>query len=462
MGWTMAKKAKTVYVCDSCGAESIKWMGCCPVCGEWNTLKEFKIASPSRNEIPSVISAGKSGALPVSEVSLTEGERFSLFDPELDLIFGGGIVPGSVILLGGEPGIGKSTFLTQTASVFASRHGRVLYATGEESAKQVRLRAVRLNAEHDEFYLLAENNLNLVFENVAAVKPSLLIIDSIQTLFDETVDSAGGSVAQIRECTAKLLRLAKKEQITVMIAGHVTKEGTIAGPRLLEHMVDVVMYFEGKRFQEYRLLRSVKNRFGSTNEVVLLEMTSEGLKPFHNPSALFLAERGDIAPGSAVCAVMEGTRPFLVEIQALVAKTSFGNPRRLASGLEYNRLLLILAVLEKILKLPFGIHDVYSNIAGGLKVDDPACDLAVAAAAVSCYRSLPIREGTILLGEIGLGGELRSAGETDKRIREGLKFGFRRFIIPAFPGEKKTEGPDFEDAEIIRAATLEEALKYIF
>ena len=455
----MAKKAKTAYVCDNCGYESVKWMGCCPSCGEWNTLQEIKIAPASKNTSP--LTMARSEAKAVGDVDLSEGERYSLFDAELDLIFGGGIVVGSVILLGGEPGIGKSTFLTQAAATFAKHHGRVLYATGEESLKQVRLRAMRLEAEHDEFYLLAENNLTVVFENVSRLSPKLLIIDSIQTLFDDSIDSISGSVGQIRECTAKLLQLAKREQITVMIAGHVTKEGVIAGPRLLEHMVDVVMYFEGQRYQDHRILRSVKNRFGSTNEVALLEMTQKGLVPFHNPSALFLSERGELAPGSSVSAVMEGTRPFLVELQALVAKTGFGNPRRLASGIEYNRLLLILAVLEKILKLPFGMQDVYVNIAGGLRIDDPCSDLAVAAAVVSSYRSLPLRENTVLLGEIGLSGELRSVGETEKRIREGVKFGFNRFIVPSFTYGKKEPARE-EAAEVIRVSSLAEALKYIF
>lgn len=455
----MAKKAKTAYVCENCGYESIKWMGCCPACGEWNTLQEIKIAPASKHSSP--LSLTRSEAKTVREVDLSEGERFSLFDAELDLIFGGGIVVGSVILLGGEPGIGKSTFLTQVAATFAKHHGRVLYATGEESLKQVRLRALRLEAEQDDFYLLAENNLTIVCENVSKLEPKLLIVDSIQTLFDDNLDSISGSVGQIRECTAKLLQLAKREQITVMIAGHVTKEGVIAGPRLLEHMVDVVMYFEGRRYQDYRILRSVKNRFGSTNEVALLEMTEKGLMPFHNPSALFLSERGERPPGSSISAVMEGTRPFLVELQALVAKTAFGNPRRLASGIEYNRLLLILAVLEKILKLPFGMQDVYVNIAGGLRIDDPCSDLAVAAAVVSSYRSLPLRENTLLLGEIGLGGELRGVGETEKRIREGVKFGFKRFIIPSYIYKKKELVLD-ETAEVIRVSSLAEALKYIF
>ena len=455
----MAKKTKTAYVCDNCGYESVKWMGCCPSCGEWNTLQEIRIAPASKNTSP--LTMTRSEAKAVGDVDLSEGERYSLFDAELDLIFGGGIVVGSVILLGGEPGIGKSTFLTQAAATFAKHHGRVLYATGEESLKQVRLRAMRLEAEHDEFYLLAENNLTVVFENVSRLSPKLLIIDSIQTLFDDSIDSISGSVGQIRECTAKLLQLAKREQITVMIAGHVTKEGVIAGPRLLEHMVDVVMYCEGQRYQDHRILRSVKNRFGSTNEVALLEMTQKGLVPFHNPSALFLSERGELAPGSSVSAVMEGTRPFLVELQALVAKTGFGNPRRLASGIEYNRLLLILAVLEKILKLPFGMQDVYVNIAGGLRIDDPCSDLAVAAAVVSSYRSLPLRENTVLLGEIGLSGELRSVGETEKRIREGVKFGFNRFIVPSFTYGKKEPARE-EAAEVIRVSSLAEALKYIF
>lgn len=456
----MAKKAKTVYLCDQCGYESIKWLGCCPVCGEWNTMREFKVAPASKNA-PSTALA-PSEAKSVCAVDLSEGERYSLCDPELDLIFGGGIVVGSVVLIGGEPGIGKSTFLTQLASTFAKHHGKVLYATGEESLKQVRLRATRLEAEEPDFYLLAENNLAVVCDNLRALEPKLLIIDSIQTLFDESLDSISGSVGQIRECTAKLLQIAKKEQVTVMIAGHVTKEGVIAGPRLLEHMVDVVMYFEGQRFQDYRILRSVKNRFGSTNEVALLEMTEKGLVPFANPSALFLAERGEAAPGSGISAVMEGTRPFLVELQALVAKTNFGNPRRLASGVEYNRLLLILAVLEKLLKLPFGTEDVYVNVAGGLRVADPSSDLAIAAAVVSSYRNLPIREGTVLLGEIGLGGEVRGVGEMSKRLREGMKFGFRRFIVPLSCCEQKEFSREGEAPEIIGVSSVGEALKYIF
>ncbi|MEG2658126.1 MAG: DNA repair protein RadA, partial [Clostridiales bacterium] len=340
------KKNKTVFVCDECGHESVKWVGRCPQCDAWNTFKEEKLITATkgsprvRGEIPEACTVG--------EVDISEGQRFSLGDAELDLLFGGGLVVGSVILIGGEPGIGKSTFLTQVAATFAENHGRVLYATGEESLKQVRLRAQRINAEDDDFYLLAENNLGSVTENIKKIKPKLLIVDSIQTLYDEELDSIPGSVGQIRECTARLLELAKKQQVTVMIAGHVTKEGVIAGPRLLEHMVDVVMYFEGQRHQGFRILRAVKNRFGSTNEVALLEMTEIGLLPFHNPSAIFLAQRGDADPGNAVGAIMEGTRPFLLEIQALVAKTTFGNPRRLATGIEYNRLLLIIAVLEKI------------------------------------------------------------------------------------------------------------------
>lgn len=456
----MAKKTKVVYVCDQCGYESVKWLGCCPVCNEWNTFAEHKIAPVVRGVMKE--SPTQSEACSVKEIALHEGERVSLKDDELDLIFGGGIVAGSVILLGGEPGIGKSTLLTQIASIFATHYGKVLYATGEESVKQVRLRAIRLDAERDDFYLLAENNLSAVFENVKKIAPKLLIIDSIQTLYDDGLDSISGSVGQIRECTAQLLQLAKREQLTVMIAGHVTKEGVIAGPRLLEHMVDVVLYFEGRRYQDYRILRGVKNRFGSTNEVALLEMTEKGLLPFHNPSALFLAERAVTAPGSTVGAVMEGTRPFLVEFQALVTKTSFGNPRRLATGIEYNRLLLIIAVLEKVLGLALGYQDVYVNVAGGLKIDDPASDLAVAAAVVSSFRNIPLKGNTVLLGEVGLSGELRSVGEAEKRLREGLKFGFKRFIMPSFLYEKKDFAGIDGKTEIIRVSSLREALQHIF
>ncbi|MEE0775510.1 MAG: DNA repair protein RadA [Bacillota bacterium] len=451
------KKSKSVFVCDNCGYESVKWVGRCPICDAWNSFKEERLTPQPRGGIR--LASSSSEACPVGEVNLDEGQRLSLFDEELDLIFGGGLVIGSVVLLGGEPGIGKSTFLTQLAAEFARHHGKVLYATGEESLKQVRLRAERIEAENKDFYLLAENNLSAVTENVKKIQPKVLIIDSIQTLFDDTLDSIPGSVGQIRECTAKLLELAKKNQVTVLIAGHVTKEGVIAGPRLLEHMVDVVLYFEGQRHQGFRILRSVKNRFGSTNEVALLEMTEKGLLPFHNPSAIFLAQRGDAAPGNAVSAIMEGTRPFLLEIQALVAKTPYGNPRRLATGIEFNRLLLIIAVLEKVVGLPLAMEDVYLNITGGMKIDDPSSDLAVAAAIVSSFRGLPLKEHTILLGEIGLGGEVRGVGEIDKRIKEGKKFGFDTFIIPSF---LLKELKDMEGANLVPVKTLKEALSHIF
>ncbi len=396
---------------------------------------------------------------PIKEIDISEGQRFSLGDGELDLIFGGGLVKGSAVLLGGEPGIGKSTFLTQVAAVFAKNHGVALYATGEESIKQVRMRAQRLDALADDFYLLAENNLANLAENIDKIKPQLLIIDSIQTLYDESLDSIPGSVGQIRECTAKLLNLAKKSQIIVMIAGHVTKEGVIAGPRLLEHMVDVVLYFEGERHQGFRILRAVKNRFGSTNEVVLLEMTGQGLLPFTNPSAVFLAQRSQDIAGNAVSAIMEGTRPFLLEVQALATKTPFGQPRRLAAGIEYNRLLLIIAVLEKVIGLPLSSEDIYLNITGGLKIDDPSSDLAVAAAISSSYHNIPIKTNTLFLGEIGLGGEIRGVGDMEKRIKEGLKFGFQRFIIPEFFYEK-LHLPE-NDKALFPVKSLREALFYL-
>ncbi len=451
------KKSKSVFVCDNCGYESIKWMGRCPICDAWNSFKEEKTAAVKKGRERITGAGGE--ACSVKDIDISDGERFSLFDQELDLLFGGGLVVGSVILIGGEPGIGKSTFLTQVAASYGEHYGKVLYATGEESLKQVRLRAQRLGAETENFYLLAENDLGIITENVDKLKPGLLIIDSIQTLFDPELDSIPGSIGQIRECTALLVELAKKRHITVMIAGHVTKEGVIAGPRLLEHMVDVVMYFEGQRHQEYRILRGVKNRFGSTNEVALLDMTDRGLIPFDNPSAVFLAQRDTLDPGNAVGAIVEGTRPFLLEIQALVTKTSFGNPRRLATGIEYNRLLLIIAVLEKVLGLPLAGQDVYLNIAGGLRVDDPSSDLAVAAAIASSYRNLSLKENTILLGEIGLGGEIRSVGDVDKRVKEGRKFGFRTFIIPSFLHKEIKED---EDIALIPARTLKEAFTYIF
>ena len=451
------KKTKSVYICGHCGYQSGKWFGRCPICDAWNAFEEEEIGERSLKTGAKKKSVELGS--PIRTIDISEGQRFSLDDGELDLIFGGGLVKGSAILLGGEPGIGKSTFLTQMAAIFAKKYGIALYSTGEESIKQVRMRAERLDALADDFYLLAENNLANLAENIEKIKPQLLIVDSIQTLYDESIDSIPGSVGQIRECTAKLLHLAKQSQIIVMIAGHVTKEGVIAGPRLLEHMVDVVLYFEGERHQGFRILRAVKNRFGSTNEVVLLEMTGQGLLPFTNPSAVFLAQRSQDIAGNAVSAIMEGTRPFLLEVQALVSKTPFGQPRRLAAGIEYNRLLLIIAVLEKVIGLPLSMEDIYLNITGGLKIDDPTSDLAVAAAICSSYKNIPIKTNALFLGEIGLGGEIRGVGDMDKRIKEGLRFGFQRFIIPEFLHEK-LRLPENGQA-LFPVKTLREALFYL-
>ncbi len=451
------KKTKSVYICGHCGYQSGKWFGRCPICDAWNAFEEEEIGERSLKTGAKKKSVELGS--PIRTIDISEGQRFSLDDGELDLIFGGGLVKGSAILLGGEPGIGKSTFLTQMAAIFAKKYGIALYSTGEESIKQVRMRAERLDALADDFYLLAENNLANLAENIEKIKPQLLIVDSIQTLYDESLDSIPGSVGQIRECTAKLLHLAKQSQIIVMIAGHVTKEGVIAGPRLLEHMVDVVLYFEGERHQGFRILRAVKNRFGSTNEVVLLEMTGQGLLPFTNPSAVFLAQRSQDIAGNAVSAIMEGTRPFLLEVQALVSKTPFGQPRRLAAGIEYNRLLLIIAVLEKVIGLPLSMEDIYLNITGGLKIDDPTSDLAVAAAICSSYKNIPIKTNTLFLGEIGLGGEIRGVGDMDKRIKEGLRFGFQRFIIPEFLHEKLRLPENGQALSPVK--TLREALFYL-
>ena len=454
------KKAKSVFVCGSCGYQSVKWFGRCPVCDAWNTFEEETVSGAAAQGSPTRAHGPSREACPVGQVDAGDGDRLSLGDEELDLLFGGGVVQGSAILIGGEPGIGKSTFLTQIAAYFAANYAASLYVTGEESLQQVRLRAERIDAVADDFYLLAENSFSRLQERVKKTKPKLLIVDSIQTLMDEELDSIPGSIGQIRECTAKLLRMAKNDGITVMIAGHVTKEGVIAGPRLLEHMVDVVLYFEGERHQGFRILRSVKNRFGSTNEVALLDMTEKGLLPFHNPSAVFLERRGADAAGSAIGAVMEGTRSFLLEIQALVTHSSFGNPRRVANGIEYNRLLLIIAVLEKILGLPLGSEDVYLNVTGGLKLDDTGSDLAVAAAIVSGFRNLTVRRDAVLLGEIGLGGELRGAGQLEKHIREGMKFGFTCFIVPAYLYKGSVR--EVKGAQVIPARTVKEALSHIF
>ncbi len=419
----MAVKNKQVFVCQECGAVFAKWQGRCTACGAWNSVVEEFPAAVS-GATGSSVAAPAAVPQPIAKVSLEKLERMRLGMTELEMVLGGGLVPGSMTLLGGEPGIGKSTILLQLALAVSRGGGRTLYVSGEESAPQVRMRAERLGALADDLWLLAENNLENILAQARKQDCRLLIIDSIQTVFLPELASAPGSVGQVRQCGNELLKLAKEQGIAVILVGHVTKDGNLAGPRVLEHMVDTVLYFEGERLSNLRLLRASKNRFGSTNEIGVFEMTSEGLKALDDPSTVFLTHRDKPVAGAAVGCVQQGARPVLLEIQALTSPTAFGNPRRLASGLDYNRLHIIIAVLEKKVGLNLGSQDVYVNITGGLRVDDPAVDLAVTAAIASAYRERPLPADVVALGEIGLTGELRPAGQMDQRLREAKRLNF--------------------------------------
>lgn len=449
-------RSKTVFVCQECGADAPKWLGRCPGCGAWGTMVEEVV-----RKAPA--SAGHGGGLstgerpvPIADVNPAEATRIATGAAELDRVLGGGIVPGSLVLVGGDPGIGKSTLMLQLAQTVAENAGTVLYVSGEESARQVRLRADRLGALSRRLFVLAETNLDLIEEHAATVGPLVLIVDSIQTVYRPELPSAPGSVAQVREASAQLLRLAKTRNVAVFIVGHVTKEGAIAGPRVLEHIVDTVLYFEGERHAQFRVLRAVKNRFGSTNEIGLFEMRDAGLVEVPNASELFLAERPQDAAGSVVVPCLEGTRPLLVEIQALVSSTPYSNPRRTATGVELNRLLLMLAVLEKRVGLLLGTHDAYVKVAGGVRVDEPAADLALAVALASSFKDVPVDARTVLIGEVGLAGEVRAVSRVEQRLREAEKMGFRRVVLPA--GNLKN-GLSRGNMEAIGVETVAEGLE---
>lgn len=421
-------KAKTAFFCQECGHESPKWLGRCPGCNEWNTMVEEPAASAVKG-----ISPGLGGEKPIAigQVESEDAPRFSCGSAEFDRVLGGGIVPGSFVLVGGDPGIGKSTILLQLANQVAGAQGTVLYVTGEESARQVRLRADRLGALAPNLYVLAETNLESIEQHAAALQPVVLIVDSVQTVFRPEITSAPGSVAQVRECAAQLLRIAKNRGMAVFIVGHVTKEGSLAGPRVLEHIVDTVLYFEGERHAQFRVLRAVKNRFGSTNEIGLFEMRDAGLVEVLNASELFLAERPVGVAGSVVVPAMEGTRPLLVEVQALVSATSFQMPRRTATGLDLTRVQLLIAVLEKRVGLMLAGHDAYVKITGGVKADEPAIDLGLAVALASSFRDVAADPRTVVIGEVGLAGEVRAVSRLEQRVREAEKMGFDRAVVPA-------------------------------
>lgn len=419
----MGMKSKQIFVCQECGAVFAKWQGRCTACGAWNSVVEEFPAVPAAGAANSAVQAA-AAAQPIAKVSLAELARMPVGLAELELVLGGGLVSGSMTLLGGEPGIGKSTILLQLALAVSRAGNKTLYVSGEESAPQVRMRAERLGALADDLWLLTENNLEAILAQARKQECRLLIIDSIQTVFLPELASAPGSVGQVRQCGNELLKLAKEQGIAVILVGHVTKDGNLAGPRVLEHMVDTVLYFEGDRLGNLRLLRASKNRFGSTNEIGVFEMTSGGLKALDDPSAVFLTHRDKPVAGAAVGCVQQGARPVLLEIQALTSPTSFGNARRLASGLDHNRLHIIIAVLEKKVGLNLGSQDIYVNVTGGLRVDDPAVDMAVAAAIASAYRERPLPADVVAMGEIGLTGELRPAGQMEQRLREAQRLDF--------------------------------------
>ncbi len=431
----MAKKNVSVFFCQECGNETSKWSGQCPACGAWNTLVEEIVDKTSIKTRAKVADVRPTKLI---DVKASNEQRISTSIQEFDRVLGGGIVPGSMILVGGDPGIGKSTLLLQTCQKLCSSNINVMYVSGEESLQQIKIRADRIGEFNDKLDLLCETNLDTVKAVVEREKPTVLIIDSIQTMYNETVSSAPGSVSQVRESTSVLMEIAKVQGIAVFIVGHVTKEGTVAGPRVLEHMVDTVLYFEGDRHASYRILRGVKNRFGSTNEIGVFEMRDIGLSEVKNPSAVMLDGRPENATGSIVTCSMEGTRPILVEIQSLVSKTAFEIPRRMATGCDYNRVNLLVAVLERMRDskanrscgIFLGRSDIYVNIAGGIRINEPAIDLAIAMAIYSSEKDIPIDAKTIIFGEIGLSGEVRSVSMAEQRVREAKKLGFEKVIIP--------------------------------
>ena len=456
------KPAKTVYSCQECGAQSQKWLGRCPDCGAWNSLVEERPMPTAAGAGAAAAAAGSRYALAgaagprlYEEIDTVVAERLTTGIDEFDRVLGGGVVPGSLVLIGGEPGIGKSTLLLQAAAHFAATTGTVLYSSGEESEHQIKSRGERLGVGKAPLYLLAETCLERILEEIARLRPALVIIDSVQTVFSLKFQSAPGSIGQVREAATQLLFAAKGHNIPTFLVGHVTKDGNLAGPKSLEHIVDTVLYFEGEKHHAHRVIRAVKNRFGAVSELGVFEMTGKGLEAVPNPSELFLAERPANAPGSAVLCCVEGSRPLLVEVQALVSSTSYGNARRMASGIDQNRLSLLLAVLEKRGGLNMAGEDVFLNVAGGMTIDEPAADLAVIAAVASSLRNRAIRQGTAVFGEVGLAGEVRGTTQGAMRVREAAQMGFTRCIVP-----QGACAPDEVPAgcELVVVKTINEAL----
>jgi DNA repair protein RadA/Sms len=442
-------RSKILYQCQSCGYASPKWLGRCPDCGAWNSFAEEERVTKLK---------GRNTAEPVvlSDISPSTGSRYSTEIRELDRTLGGGVVMGSVVLIGGDPGIGKSTLILQSLKGL-TKLGKVLYVSGEESPEQIKMRADRLQIKSDEIILLPETSLEGIISVAQKVNPQVIVVDSIQTIFSLELPSAPGSVGQIRECATKLMFLAKKQNKPLFIIGHVTKEGAIAGPKVLEHVVDTVLYFEGDKGNPFRILRAVKNRFGSTNEIGVFEMQESGLKEVDNPSQLFLSERPDNVPGSVVTVSLEGTRPLLVEIQALVTASSFGVPRRTALGVDYNRINLLIAVLDKRLGMHLGGMDIFVNVVGGLRIDEPAIDMGIIAAIASSFKNNTIETGTFTFGEVGLSGEMRAISQADVRIKEASKLGFKKGIVPA----NNTNRLESNEIDIIGVKNVEEAIEIL-
>ena len=450
-------KTKTKYVCQECGAESVKWLGKCPSCGKWNTLieevvEEIKpkhaLTSTTAYEIPRRI----------AEVDLTELPRFSTGSGELDRVLGGGLIAGSIILIAGDPGVGKSSLTLAVCAYVAKTSRRVLYVTGEESSRQIRMRAERLNALADELYICAENNLERIIQHVEKISPELLIVDSIQTIYKSDIESAPGSVSQVRECSASLMRLSKSQSVTTFIIGHVTKDGNLAGPRVLEHIVDTVLFFEGERTADFRVLRAIKNRFGATSEVGLFEMRDSGLVDVPDASKLFLPEKADDI-GSVIVPTVEGTRPLLVEVQALVAPTPFLPPRRTSDSVDIKRIQLLLAVLEKRVHLSIGSCDVYVKTAGGIKIDEPATDLPLSIALASSFANRKLLPQCVIFGEVGLSGEVRAVSKARQRVEESIRMGFDKIILPKKNYAEVSKLQITADVKLFPAESLRDAMK---
>ena len=449
-------KAKTVFVCSNCGYESAKWLGKCPACNEWNSFYEEKVVNSNSSALKTNGgNKGKSFPRKLKEVEGLETARTSTGIGELDRVLGGGLVKGSLVLVGGVPGIGKSTLILQLCDKVKGE-GKVLYVSGEESAEQVKIRADRLNINNDDLLFLGETNIDNIQDAIIEINPKLVIIDSIQTMYSEEITSAAGTVSQVREITARIMRLCKDNGITTIIIGHVTKDGNIAGPRVLEHMVDTVLYIEGERYFSYRILRSVKNRFGSTNEIGMFEMKNEGMVEITNPSSVLISERNDNPAGSVIVASMEGTRPLLIELQALTTPSVFGIPKRTANGLDYNRLAVLIAVLEKKAGIALGTHDVYLNVVSGIKIAEPAVDLGVVLACTSSYKNVSIPQDVVVIGEVGLTGEVRAVNMLEKRLKEAERLGFKKCIIPE--SNKKLLKESFK-LDIIGVKNINEAIK---